>query len=211
MSSVKHGTTLLLALFLPALLLQAVAVKPAAAEPRHYQIDPGQFSIAFKTHHLGYQDVIGLFLEASGSFVFDETVPAVSDVVVEIQSSSIFTNNQARDDHLVTGDFLDTENHPTIRFTGTDTQQTGERTGTITGDLTILGTTREETFDLTWNKSGPWPFGIGPEGGPPYVVGISATGAIKRSDFGSTYAVDNGWVGDEIDIMIEFQAIRQPQ
>lgn len=183
----------------------------AQAEPRDYQIDPGQFAIAFKTHHLEYQDVIGLFLDAGGSFVFDETVPSVSDVVVEVQTASIFTNNDARDEHLVTADFLDVENHPVIGFVGKEATATGEKTGTITGDLTILGVTREETFDLVWNKSGPWPFGEGPEGGPPYVVGISAEGSIKRSDYGSTYAVDNKWVGDEIEILIEFQAIRQPE
>lgn len=195
---------------LTAFAIASIAMQ-AEAEPRNYQIDPGQFSIAFKTHHLQYQDVIGLFLEGSGSFVFDETVPEVSDIVVEIRSNTVFTNNEARDEHLRGGDFLDVESHPLIQFAGKEATATGERTGTITGDLTIRGNTKEETFDLVWNKSGPWPFGVGPEGGPPYVVGISATGTVKRSDYGSTYAVDNNWVGDEIDVMIEFQAIRQPE
>ena len=59
------------------------------------------------------------------------------------------------------------------------------------------------TLDVTWNKSGPYPFNDN------YVTGISARTTIQRSDFGMTYAVENGLVGDEVEILIEAEAIRQ--
>ncbi|MCZ7563835.1 MAG: YceI family protein [Burkholderiales bacterium] len=46
-------------------------------------------------------------------------------------------------------------------------------------------------------------------GGKPYVMGVSARGSFKRSAFGMTYGVDNGWVGDEVHLIVEFEARRR--
>jgi polyisoprenoid-binding protein YceI len=79
----------------------------------------------------------------------------------------------------------------------------------IEGTLELLGEVRPVTLDATWNKSGEYPFGGGPFGGKPYVMGVSARGSFERSAFGMTYSVDNGWVGDEVELIIEFEAKRQ--
>ena len=65
------------------------------------------------------------------------------------------------------------------------------------------------TLEVTWIKSGEYPIGGGHFGGKPYVVGINATGRLKRSDFGMTYAVDNGFAGDQADLILGFEARRQ--
>ncbi|MDJ0944751.1 MAG: YceI family protein [Kiloniellales bacterium] len=178
---------------------------PAQAAAARYEIDPAHFSVGFLVHHIGYADTLGMFLEGSGSFTFDETAPAVSDIEVTIQADSVFTNHDRRDKHVKGGDFLDVDDHPEIRFVGREARQTGENTGEVTGDLTILGVTRPVTLQVTKNKIGDYPFGAG----PPYVVGVSVRGTVKRSEFGMTYAVENGWVGDEVELIIEFEAIRQ--
>ena len=41
------------------------------------------------------------------------------------------------------------------------------------------------------------------------MVGVSARGVVKRSMYGMMYAVENGWVGDEIELILEIEAIRQ--
>ena len=56
-----------------------------------------------------------------------------------------------------------------------------------------------------WNKSGAYPFGD-----EHYAIGVSARTTIKRSDFGMTYALAGDLVGDEVEIILEFEAIRQP-
>ena len=190
-----------------ALTACATLVSPAAAQAEFdsYAIDPAHFSIGFMTHHLGYNQVLGMFLEGAGSFEYDPDGPAVRNIEVTVEAGSVFTNHGARDGHLRSGDFLDAEANPTIRFVGTEAEQTGENTGLIHGDLTIRGETRPATFEVTLNKEADYPFGAG----PPHVVGVSVRGTVRRSDFGSTYAVDNGWVGDEIALIIEFEAIRQ--
>jgi hypothetical protein len=58
-------------------------------------------------------------------------------------------------------------------------------------------------------QSGEYPIGGGLFGGKPYVTGINARGTLKRSDFGMTYAVDNGLVGDEVTLILGFEARRQ--
>lgn len=61
------------------------------------------------------------------------------------------------------------------------------------------------TLDVVWNKSGDYPFGD-----HHYAIGLSARTTIKRSDFGMTYALAGGLVADEVEIILEFEAIRQP-
>jgi len=185
------------------------ATGDARAQFRDYVLDPGHTSIGFMVHHIGYADTLGLFTEVRGRFAYDESAPALRDVYVEVDAASIFSNNEARDQHARNADFLDVEDHPTIVFEGTEATPTGARTGTITGDLTLRGVTREVTFDLELNKAGRYPFDPTGGGEPPYVVGVSARATINRSDFGMTYAVEPGWVGDEVALIVEFEAIRQ--
>lgn len=181
----------------------AAAAPAAVAEPHRYEIDPAHFSIVFSADHIGYADTWGMFLEASGSFVFDEEARELSDLVVTVDPASVFTNHDRRDGHLRGADFLHVEAHPEARFVMTGAEPTGERTGTVSGDLTLRGVTRPVVLDVTWNKSGAYPFGNA------YAIGISAETTIRRSEFGMTYAVENGWVGDEIPIRIDLEAVRQ--
>lgn len=199
-------TRLPLAAGLSAILLLAGGVEQrAAAEPALFEIDDSHLAIAFLVRHIGYADTLGQFLEAEGSFRYDEATQALSELEVTIQADSVFTNHDKRDAHLLGGDFLDADNHPEITFVGTGAQASGEDSGTVTGDLTILGVTKPITLQVTKNKAGAYPFGEG----PPYVIGVSVRGTVKRSEFGMSYAVENGFVGDEIDVIIEFEAVRQ--
>lgn len=190
-----------------ALTTSAALLSPAAAQADFdsYTIDPAHFSVGFMAHHLGYNQVLGMFLAGAGSFEYDADGPAVRNIEVTVEAGSVFTNHDARDGHLRSDDFLDAEANPTVRFVGLEAEQTGDNTGLVHGELTLRGETRPVTFEVTLNKEADYPFGAG----PPHVVGVSVRGTVKRSEFGSTYAVDNGWVGDEVALIIEFEAIRQ--
>lgn len=182
---------------------------PAQAKPEKYVIDPEHFSIAIISRHIGFSDIVGLFTEGAGSFTFDEEMPAVSDIRVTIKTDSFFTGHKKRDDHIRSADFLSAKEFPEMVFVGKSSEPTGERTGKIHGELTLRGVTRPLTLDIIWNKSGEYPIGGGLFGSKPYVTGISARGSLKRSEFGMTYAVDNGLVGDEVTLMLSFEARRQ--
>jgi polyisoprenoid-binding protein YceI len=176
----------------------------AKAEPMEFRLDPEQTSITFFTHHLGFADVAGMFLESEGSFRYDEETRELSDLRVVVRTESVFTHSERRDGHLRSGDFLDVETYPEMIFVGRHAEPLSDTTGRIHGELTLRGVTRPLVLDVTFNKAGRWPFLD-----EHYVIGIDATATLRRSDFGMTYAVENGWVGDEIRIVIGTQAIRQ--
>ena len=62
--------------------------------------------------------------------------------------------------------------------------------------------TQPVTLDVTLNKRAEYPFGHGKD-----TLGISARAEIQRSDFEMTYALPT-MVGDTVDIILEFEAIR---
>ena len=195
--------TVVLAVLVLVLAASGLAARPAVAEMTRWVIDPEHFSILFSASHIGYKQQLGLFLDGSGSFLFDEASQELDDLVVEIDAKSVFTNHDGRDNHLRSGDFLDADNHPLIRFVMTEATPETATTGTITGDLTIRGITRPVTLDVQLNKVGAYPWGSN------YVLGISAETTIMRSDFGSTYALEGEMVGDAISLAFEIEAIRQ--
>ena len=188
-----------------AMLILAMAV-PANAEPAEFRIDEEHFSIGFLVEHIGYADTLGQFLEAEGSFVYDEAANELHEGRVVIRADSVFTNHERRDKHLRGDDFLGADNHETIRFVATEWQP-GEdhpRRGTLKGDLTLLGETQPVSLDVTLNKSAEYPFGHGG-----YTLGISARTTIDRSEWGMTYGVERDLVGDEVELIFELEAIRQ--
>ena len=177
---------------------------PLVAEGAEYKLDPDHTSVGFLVDHIGYAKVLGLFREAEGSFQFDEESGELSDLSVVIETDSVFTNHKKRDKHLKSADFLNTREFSTMTFTAKTARRTDDRTYLVDGELKLLGKSGPLTLDATWNKSGKYPLD-----GNPYVMGVSARGRFTRSHYGMTYAVDNGWVGDEVELIIEFEARRQ--
>jgi polyisoprenoid-binding protein YceI len=186
------------------LIAALAAAAPARAEMAAYTLDPEHLSITFFTHHLGFSDVAGMFLEAEGSFRYDEATQELADLRVVVRTESVFTNHERRDGHLRGADFLNVEEYPEMIFTGRRAEPLSATSGRIVGDLTLLGVTRPLTLGVSLRKAGRYPFGDGH-----YALGIDATGAFQRSDFGMTYGVEGGWVGDEIRLVIGLEAIRE--
>ncbi len=192
-----------------ALAVLACTAGMARAQPARYELDPSHLSIGFLVEHLGYAKVQGMFRTARGSYRFDEATGALSDVRVEVDTASVFSNHVKRDEHLKGPVFLNSAEHPKMVFTATGAKRTGDRTFEITGQLQLIGKTQPLTLQATWNKSADSPIGTGILGGKPYVMGVSARGTFKRSAYGMSYGVANGWVGDEVHMLIEFEAVRQ--
>ncbi|MGM0693393.1 MAG: YceI family protein [Pseudomonadota bacterium] len=186
------------------LALGMLSTQTASAEPRTYEIDPEHFSIGFLTEHVGYADTLGMFLEGQGEFVYDEQTRQLHSGTVVIATDSVFTNHEERDNHLRSGDFLDASRHSRIVFEATGFEAHGDSEGTLEGELTLLGETHPVTLAVTLNKADAYPFGH-----EQHTLGLSARTTIARSDWGMTYGVDNGMVGDEVELILELEAIRQ--
>jgi len=192
------------ALSLAALMGAALTAAPAQAAPEKYEIDPEHFSIVFFVSHVGYGNLAGMFLEGEGEFLYDADTQSISDLTVEIEADSVFTNHKRRDRHLRSADFLDAREFPKITFTMTRAEPESDTTGRIYGTLELLGQSREIVLEVTRNKHAKYPFGH-----KKLTLGISASTSFKRSDFGMMYAVDDGMVGDVVEMCFEFEALKQ--
>ncbi len=175
------------------------------AEAADWQIDPEHFSIAFEADHVGFQKQLGLFLEGSGSFRYDPEAGELSGGRVEIQAGSIFTNLNARDNHLRGRDFLNARRNPLIVFEASGFAPGNDKlSGILSGQLTLLGETHPVELDVTINKQAKYPFGHRRE-----TLGISAHTTITRSLWGMDYGVADELVGDDVTLRFEFEALRQ--
>ncbi len=187
-----------------AALLMAASPTLFAA-PATFEVDDEHFSMAFEVMHIGYAPVMGIFKEVEGEFVYDEDTGELSSGQLLFKANSVFTNHDKRDDHLRNKDFLDTRRHKDITFDVTGFERTGDNTGVVTGDLTLLGQTNPVDVDVTLNKADVYPFGH-----EKHTLGISASAVIKRSDWGMTYGLDQNMVGDEVTLRFGFEAILKP-
>jgi polyisoprenoid-binding protein YceI len=173
-----------------------------------WALDPAHTLVEFSAKHMMITTVKGRFTEVSGEIHLDETHPDASSVQAELGVASINTGVGQRDDHLRSADFLDAENFGKITFRSTGVQGAVDRVGDsfkLTGELTIRGTTRPLTLEVTFEGRGKDPWG-GER------VSFSATGKIDRREFGLTWnqAMETGGilVGNDIKIAIEAQAVR---
>ena len=171
-----------------------------------WNIDPVHSVVEFKVKHMMISNVKGQFTGVSGVLTLDETDATKSRVEATIDASTINTRDPQRDTHLKSADFLDVEKYPTLTFQSTAVQRTGVEEGTVTGDLTIHGVTREVIFAV----EGPTPPSKDPWGQTR--LGLSATTKISRKEFGLTWnaALEAGGllVGDEVTITLDVQFVK---
>ncbi len=174
---------------------------PAGAEPERFRLDPVHTQIVFKVNHLGYSHAWGKFRIFEGEFTFDEDDWSQSAVEVTIETRGLDLANRRWNQEIRGEHFLDVEQFPEMRFVSTKVEKTGENTGLVTGDLTLLGETHPVTLELTLNKIGKNPLTN------KLMAGFSATGELKRSDWGMTYLIPAA--GDKVTLFLEAEGIRE--
>ena len=193
----------------PLTVVAAMAVFPfsATAEPDHWVIDEEHFSVTFMVSHAGFAQQFGMFLDAEGEFRYDEQADELHSGEVTIRSESVFTDHDERDDHVRNEDFLHAEEYPEMHFRATEYDP---EAGLLRGQFTLLGTTRDIELEISINRIAESPFESGGLfSDPPRVLGASLRGTIDRSDYGMTYALEDDLVGDEVKVILEFEAHRQ--
>jgi polyisoprenoid-binding protein YceI len=174
--------------------------------PGTYQVDPVHSQVGFVTRHLVASKVRGSFTEFEGSIEIGEDA-ASSKVSATVQAASITTNNEMRDGHLKSPDFLDLENHPTLTFTSTEIRSKGGDDYEMVGDLTIRGVTKQVTWELEYLGTGP---GMAPG---VTVAGFEAKVDIDRRDFNVNFegVLENGGlvVANKVTLVLEIEAAKQ--
>jgi polyisoprenoid-binding protein YceI len=151
--------------------------------------------------------VRGHFTEVSASGTIDPQKPEASTVEVTIQTASIRTHHEIRDNDLRSSNFLETDKYPTITFKSISIEPAGPDRYTMTGDLTIKDNTRPITLNVVRYGEFNDPM-MG------HRIAYSAESKINRKDYGLTFnmLLDGKWVvSDEVQIQIEGEIVEQKQ
>lgn len=172
-----------------------------------YSIDPAHSSAQFVVRHMMITNVRGAFSGVQGTIQWDPANPAATTIEATIDAKTVNTNEEARDNHLRSADFLDVEKFPAISFKSTGVTPDGDGELKVAGDLTIHGVTKPVVLKV----EGPTEAGKDPWGNTR--IGASASTKIKRSKFGLTWnaALETGGilVGDDLKIELEVSLIQQ--
>ena len=186
---------LITVLFATPLLAQA----PAATES--WGIDKAHSNVQFKIRHI-VSNVTAGFNDFDAAINIDRARPSNSSVEFTIQTASIDTGNDNRDNHLRSPDFFDVAKYPTITFKSTSIKAKSKTQFDVTGNLTMHGITKVVTLPVTFLG-----FGKDPRGNEKAGFEIETT--LNRKDFDITWnrAIDEGGVllGDDVKVMISLE------
>ena len=170
-----------------------------------FVLDKSHTEVGFIARHLMVSKVRGRFTDFEGTIVVADD-PSESSVEVIIQAASINTNDENRDKHVRTNDFLSTDEFPALTFRSTKVELSSGGDWKVNGDLTVRGATRPIVLDVQFEGVIQDPWGN-------QRLGFAASGEIDRNDFGVSFnaALETGGfvVSPKIKLEIEAEAVRQ--
>ena len=170
-----------------------------------WTLDPAHSAVTFSAKHMMITTVRGSMAIRDFKLDFDPKDIVGSSVRVSLDAASIDTGQEARDEHLRSADFLETEAHPTIDFVSTRIEPAGDDYR-IHGELTIRGETRPVVLDAEFE-------GIVPNMQGGTRAAFSATTKINRDEFGLNWNValeQGGWlVSKDIKIEMDIAAVAE--
>ena len=191
------------AAFVVVAILALAGAMPASSAS--YELDTSHSQIQFKVRHLGISSVIGHFSVFGGTLVFDPEAMEKGSVEVVIDTASIDTAEEKRDEHLRSGDFLNVVEHPKMSFESTGVKVLEEGLE-VSGNLTIRDVTRPVVLEAEFNGQANDPWGNSR-------VGFEASTTINRTEFGLTWnkMLEAGGllVGEDVKISLSVEAIEQ--
>ena len=165
-----------------------------------WKSDKSHSKIGFSITHLMISEVEGSFgdfdITATASDTFEN-----AEFSVEIQTASIDTDNERRDGHLKSADFFDAKKFPAISFKSTGYEKTGDKTFTLTGDLTMHGVTKPITLEGKVNGI------ITDQRSNKLKAGLKLTGTVNRLEFG--VGGDTPTLGDDVEMTINLEMAQQ--
>ena len=181
----------------------ALDTQLAKLTPGTWTVDASHTNVGFTVRHLMVSKVRGRFGSFNGVVTIAEN-PLESAVEATVDTTTITTNDEGRDQHLRSADFFEVDTYPTMSLRSTGIERRGSDF-VLHAELTIRGITRPVDFDLEFDgvETDPW-------GGTR--AGVTASTEISRKDFGLEWnaALETGGVvvGDKVKILIEAELIK---
>ncbi|WP_250515745.1 YceI family protein [Caballeronia sp. INDeC2] len=179
-----------------------VSPSESSVPPGRYQLDPHHWNVSFDVDHFHYSRFVIRFDKTTANLDWNADGMSGSSVRATIDASSVNTNVPLLDRMLKGPDMFDVERYPSIVFVSTGFQRTGDDKGVLTGDLTICGTTKPVTLNVTFNGHAVNPLT------KQETLGFSADGHFSRAQFGLTT-----WypaVGDDVHVAVQAEFSKAP-
>jgi polyisoprenoid-binding protein YceI len=182
------------------LIIGLLAITSFGLAQGTYQADPAHSYVLFRSVHLNAGYNFGWFRGFEATMTLDDADVTKSSINWTVNADTVDTNNERRNGHLNSPDFLDTAQFPTITFTSTSVEDAGDGNLTVTGDLTMRDVTESITINV--QKVGE---AANEEG--KRIVGYYTEFPISRSAYGITWQPDV--LQDEIMLMVAIEAVAE--
>lgn len=185
--------------FIPSFLIFFVASSFIVISQFELKLLPATSGLNFSINHLGITDFKGAFTD------FDAQIYSSNDQFLDAQitftakTASVNTFIEQRDSHLRSADFLDTDNHPEMKFQSTSIKKGKKGSFLVTGDFTLHGVTKSIVVEakLTGKATNP--------SDKKELYGLKFTGSLNRLDFGVGSKYPETLLSNQIDFEANLQ------
>jgi polyisoprenoid-binding protein YceI len=203
----RNGLLLALAVAMPAAAL-ALAPRQAGSEvpitateaSGAYTVDGVHSNAHFKVQHLGAGMFWGRFDDVKGSMNYTPGPTGTLDFDIQIPIAGVHSGNDNLDKHLLSPDFFNATEFPEMAFKSTKASPAGNGLWKVDGDLTLLGTTKPVSAMVEFTGAA--------DKGRGMRIGFEAAFTIKRSEFGMSYGVESGSLGDKVVVVVGLEGVK---
>ncbi|MEM7200959.1 MAG: YceI family protein [Planctomycetota bacterium] len=166
-----------------------------------YAVDTVHSSGIFRVKHAGAAYFYGRFDHLEGDMMFDPEDLGAAKLEIRVKTESVHTGAENRDKHLRGSDFLEAKQFPWATFTSSSVKAAGDDTFEVTGELELRGVKKPVTMTARHTGEG--------ESRGTRRIGFETSFAIQRSDFGVSYGVKDGALGDEVTLTFGLEMVEK--
>ncbi|MFV0564416.1 MAG: YceI family protein [Flavobacteriaceae bacterium] len=181
--------------------LLAILLMPAFLLAQTWTNDPAHSRMGFEVSHMAISDVSGIFKTFEVAITSEDDDFSNAQVTVTVDLNSIDTEVEPRDNHLKSPDFFEVENFPKMTFNSTTITHVDKNVYLLTGDLSLHGITKPYRFVMTHNGT--------ITNNDKQIAGFKVEGDLLRSDFNIGGKFPIGVIGDQIQVEINLEMIKQ--
>ena len=178
----------------------------STTETTKWVLDPTHSELLFKVKHLMITNVKGEFRKFNAEATTQGEDFSTAQITVSIDASSVFTNNDDRDNHLRSADFFEVEKYGELTFASSSLTKNGDDEYKLSGLLTIRGVSKPVELEVEFGGINKDPWGN-------MKAGFSLNGKISRKEWGLNWnaALETGGVlvSDEVRLSAEIQMVKQ--
>lgn len=171
-----------------------------------WTVDKAHTKVGFSVSYLVITDVEGYFKDYDAQITIDSDDLSTANIELSVNTSSIFTDNDKRDNHLRSDDFFNAEKYPQMVFKSKSMKKVSDNKYKLAGDLTIRDVTKQVELDVKYNGTVKDPWGN-------TKAGFKVTGVIDRFDYNLKWdkSIETGSlvVGKDVELVIDLQLVKK--